>query len=621
VALGDGPRASGAPGTGPISDAEQAYRHGLDALNGIGVTKDAAEALKWFRYAASLGHGDAICDIGNIYLNGKGVDKDPAQALKWYQHGSELHNPRSIYNIGFIYHNGLGVARDDKEAVRWWTISAGLGFPKAIEMMGFSCEFGVGVSVNKIEAGHWYAKAATLGNPAAMYSIGVWYRNGFGDVKKDDIQAAAWFKKAANADIPDAMEVLGYDCQLGNPPNFDEAVRWYQKGEALGHAPCIRRLALMYLHGLGIKKDAVEAVRLCSKAADMGDPDAMYMLAAFYSGRFGVPQDDDQMMRWLFRAVDSNQSDAKELYEEIRQKAFPTAEKELEFRRGFAIRQLSRNSGGPEKEPRRAEAPPSTQTAVANAVKKTESGPEAPPSNQNSAAPSTATNIARRGAEALRGREAKALRDQNEERRKARVAELQSTLKDARLSVRAMPLNSQERTDLADAIRAMTQEVATLPKLSGIQLDRWAIADQKRIDEEKRQAEESAAIAQSLSAARRDARRQAQATSPLDAGNAMCQRLIQSGQISAATFAEYSWNLGMSRSADLPPGMHQSPPAINQINVVYDFTFTTQGGDQRTHRGYIVVVWTHSDFVFAHPSDGGWRARVVNIDGTDLNVP
>ena len=52
---------------------------------GIGVAKDGAEAVKWFRKAAEQGHAGAQFNLGYCYMNGIGVAKDGAEAVKWYR--------------------------------------------------------------------------------------------------------------------------------------------------------------------------------------------------------------------------------------------------------------------------------------------------------------------------------------------------------------------------------------------------------------------------------------------------------------------------------------------------------------------------------------------------------
>jgi len=52
-------------------------------------TKDAAEAVKWYRKAAEQGHALAQTNLGFMYEKGDGVPKDAAEAVKWYRKATE----------------------------------------------------------------------------------------------------------------------------------------------------------------------------------------------------------------------------------------------------------------------------------------------------------------------------------------------------------------------------------------------------------------------------------------------------------------------------------------------------------------------------------------------------
>ena len=49
----------------------------------LGVAKDEAEAVKWFRKAAEQNHAEAQCSLGSCYFTGQGVAKDTVESWKW----------------------------------------------------------------------------------------------------------------------------------------------------------------------------------------------------------------------------------------------------------------------------------------------------------------------------------------------------------------------------------------------------------------------------------------------------------------------------------------------------------------------------------------------------------
>ncbi len=57
--------------------------------NGLGVSQDDKQAVKWFRLAAEQGNADAQNNLGWVYANGLGIPKDLEEAVKWYRLAAE----------------------------------------------------------------------------------------------------------------------------------------------------------------------------------------------------------------------------------------------------------------------------------------------------------------------------------------------------------------------------------------------------------------------------------------------------------------------------------------------------------------------------------------------------
>ena len=53
-------------------------------FEGVGVSKDVLEAIRWYENAASAGEFLAQIELGRIYSRGLGVSRNPAAARKWY---------------------------------------------------------------------------------------------------------------------------------------------------------------------------------------------------------------------------------------------------------------------------------------------------------------------------------------------------------------------------------------------------------------------------------------------------------------------------------------------------------------------------------------------------------
>jgi TPR repeat protein len=109
-------------------DAKAQYELGRAFFSGtLGVAKDEAEAVKWFRKAAEQNVADAQFSLGVCYANGRGVTKDDAEAVKWFRKAAEQNLADAQYNLGVCYDSGEGVAKDEVEAYKWWLLAAGQG--------------------------------------------------------------------------------------------------------------------------------------------------------------------------------------------------------------------------------------------------------------------------------------------------------------------------------------------------------------------------------------------------------------------------------------------------------------------------------------------------------------
>ena len=58
---------------------------GLMLINGIGVARNVAEAVKWFQKAAELDYNEAQFILAELYADGRGVPRDPGKAMELYR--------------------------------------------------------------------------------------------------------------------------------------------------------------------------------------------------------------------------------------------------------------------------------------------------------------------------------------------------------------------------------------------------------------------------------------------------------------------------------------------------------------------------------------------------------
>ncbi len=146
---------------------ENQYHLGLRYFGGRGVTKDEAEAVKWFRKAADQGHLGAQYMLGVAYSAGQGVAQDGSESVKWLAKAAEEGHPRAQYLLGDAYLNGRAVARDPAWAGRWFGKAAYQGVAEAQYSLGVVFAAGLGVPRNRRVAWQWLTLAQRAGHPDA----------------------------------------------------------------------------------------------------------------------------------------------------------------------------------------------------------------------------------------------------------------------------------------------------------------------------------------------------------------------------------------------------------------------------------------------------------------------
>ena len=70
-------------------DTEAQNNLGYRYYSGQGVSKNYAEAIKWFRMAANQGFAEAQFNLGTMYYNGEGVLQNYTEAMKWYKKAAD----------------------------------------------------------------------------------------------------------------------------------------------------------------------------------------------------------------------------------------------------------------------------------------------------------------------------------------------------------------------------------------------------------------------------------------------------------------------------------------------------------------------------------------------------
>lgn len=134
----------------------------------------AKKAFEWHRKLADQNYAGAYFGLAHLYQEGIGVTKDIPEALKYCKNAVDafgVNASRAMIRIGMIYMDGDGVSRDMQEALKWLTRAADAGEAQAMFLLGKAYENGDGVAQNYRTAYAWYTKAREKGWDVAGTAI------------------------------------------------------------------------------------------------------------------------------------------------------------------------------------------------------------------------------------------------------------------------------------------------------------------------------------------------------------------------------------------------------------------------------------------------------------------
>ena len=97
---------------------------------------DFAAAFREFKPLAESGNARAQFNLGVMHTRGLGVSRDDAEAVKWYHRAAEQGDAGAQYSLGVMYAEGKGVPRDLARAVEWYRLAAAQGFAMAMNNPG-----------------------------------------------------------------------------------------------------------------------------------------------------------------------------------------------------------------------------------------------------------------------------------------------------------------------------------------------------------------------------------------------------------------------------------------------------------------------------------------------------
>ena len=105
-----------------------------------GLTRDSAQAAKWFRNAAEQGFAEGQFNLAVLLTNGDGVSRNPSEAAVWCRRAAEQGFVDAQFMLGIKLARGEGVARDTVESTAWLQVATSNGHAEAARRLALARE-------------------------------------------------------------------------------------------------------------------------------------------------------------------------------------------------------------------------------------------------------------------------------------------------------------------------------------------------------------------------------------------------------------------------------------------------------------------------------------------------
>ncbi|WP_069786056.1 tetratricopeptide repeat protein [Pseudomonas salomonii] len=187
--------------------------------------------------AAKEGVVDAQALLGQILLEGRGIARDEALALRWFQIAAHGGHWMARNMAGRCLEHGWGCAVDEAAAARNYRLAADAGLDWGQYNYANLLATGRGVVEDRPQALAFYRLAAEQGHAKSMNLLGRYLEDG--QYCPQDLDAAvAWYR--CSAEGGDFRGQFSYAAVLADRGQIEEALGWLRKALAGGNLKFLR---------------------------------------------------------------------------------------------------------------------------------------------------------------------------------------------------------------------------------------------------------------------------------------------------------------------------------------------------------------------------------------------
>lgn len=338
---------------------KESYKYGsVEAPGSLGLLFQELgyfdDALEWYDRALDLGNEDApkhkksLDDLGDIIEISRRAVK--GSAIDCYLMGQFFSNRKEddeflireyINNNEFVMKRqkdyGKAIGCNYLSAAFWYKKVIDSSIDKGMPLLAdayfrlgelYNYSFMLGNAADSPNNSVvFYTKAFENGEAFALNCLYNIYKNGLGDIKKDEAKAMEYYIMYAETGNYDACELVGYSYYLGKNSlqvDYEKAEHFYKKGaeqedkdrEKTGS--CINGLGLCYLK----KGKYDEAIDCFKKGIEKKSPYSAYNLAGLYE-ELGQMED---AFKWYLVARNDGRKGAISKIEEFQKEGYFTPE-------------------------------------------------------------------------------------------------------------------------------------------------------------------------------------------------------------------------------------------------------------------------------------------------------
>lgn len=133
---------------------------GCSYSEGMGVPKNKATAIEYFKVAAEGGYVPAMCNLGYAYSRGAdGVPKNTSLAFKYYRMGADKGHAESQFQLGLLCRDQNHDQVHQELWFKYTKLAADQGHPGALHILATLYRDGIGVEANE-QLSQKYSKLA-----------------------------------------------------------------------------------------------------------------------------------------------------------------------------------------------------------------------------------------------------------------------------------------------------------------------------------------------------------------------------------------------------------------------------------------------------------------------------